>query len=358
MEKQQKAKEEEKLEEQIQNIINAQMEEIKEQIQKEKIILTLEKFINLNIIELLLDISIPKENSQENYEFLLNINLIHNTIHLYSKNIKEISDCRDIYPDIMKENNIKNDKFQKEKLDLKLIIKNLKTFISNLTNILKNTKNIGKFYLTEEYDIIFIKSLKYLEQISCRRIEFIKGRKTFSPCLCCISDDYFCLYEYGISSNKYLTNDEYKFTLIFYAYFDSLIKFNKLLEGSAITSYWKKKTGKDYYYLKLESDIDKDMTKIFDLLIEKMEQSGVKLDITEKRYGEIPKIDIKEIEKKIAAYEVELQKNGNKELFNNLIDSYEKAIVYYSAINDSQYVTYNARVKELLKNEKYGNYLN
>ena len=98
------------------------------------------------------------------------------------------------------------------------------------------------------------------------------------------------------------------------------------------------------YYLKIESDIDKDMAKVFDLLIEKMEQSGVKLDITEKRYGEIPKVDIKEIEKKIATYEVELQKNGNKELFNNLIASYEEAIVYYSAINDSQYVTYNRNV--------------
>ena len=357
MQNQQQVKKEEKSEEQIHNIINTQMEEIKDQLKKDKIVLTLEKFINLNIIEFHLDISIPKENSQENYKFLLNINLIYNTIHLYSKNIKEISDCRDIYPEIMKENDVKNDNFQKEKFDLKLIINNLKAFTTNLLNILKNSKNVGKFYLTEEYDILFIKSLKYVTQIPCRRVEFIKGRKTFTPCLCCISDDYFCLYEYGNSSNKYLTNDEYKFTLTFYAYFDSLIKFNKLLEGSAITSYWKKRTGKDYYYLKIESDIDKDMAKVFDLLIEKMEQSGVKLDITEKRYGEIPKVDIKEIEKKIATYEVELQKNGNKELFNNLIAAYEEAIVYYSAINDSQYVTYNARVKELLKNEKYANYL-
>ena len=77
MEKQQKIKKEEKLEEQIQNIINTQMEEIKEQIKKEKVNLTLEKFINLHIIEFHLYISTPKENSQENYEFLLNINLIY-----------------------------------------------------------------------------------------------------------------------------------------------------------------------------------------------------------------------------------------------------------------------------------------
>ena len=118
-----------------------------------------------------------------------------------------------------------------------------------------------------------------------------------------------------------------------------------------------KKIGENDYYLKLESDIDSDMNKIINLLIENMKQSGVKLDIVEKKYGEVPKINIKEIEQKIQSYELELQKNGNKELFNNLLTTYEQAIVYYSAINDSQYVTYNARVKELLKNEKYSKYL-
>ena len=88
-----------------------------------------------------------------------------------------------------------------------------------------------------------------------------------------------------------------------------------------------------------------------------MKHSGFKLDIVEKKYGEIPNINIKEIEQKITSYELELQKNGNKELFNNLIATYEQAIVYYSAINDSQYVTYSTRVKELLKNEKYSKYL-
>ena len=257
----------------------------------------------------------------------------------------------------MKDSKIKNDNFKKEDFNLKLIIDNLKIFIENLSNNLKDSKKLGKFYLTEEYDIIFIKSLKYLTSIPCRHVEYIKGRKITTPSLCCIGDEMFCLYEYGSSSNKYLTNDEYKFTLVFYSTFDSLIKFNKLLEGSAITSYWKKRTGKNYYYLKLESDIDKDMNKIIDILIEKMKQSGVKLDIVEKKYGEIPNINIKEIEQKISTLELELQKNGNKELFNDLLKTYEQAIVYYSAINDSQYVTYNARVKELLKNEKYSNYL-
>ena len=348
---------EEKYEDQIQNLINSQMKEIKEETEKEKIIITLDKVISLNLMEFNLNISIPEEKTQEKYEFLLDINLIYNTIHLFSINMKDISDGRDLYPEVMKNQNLKNDRFNKNKFDLKSLINNLKTFISNLPKILPNSKKIGKFYLTEEYDIIFIKGLQYITQIPCRRVEYIRGRKVNTPTLCCISKDFFCLYEYGNASNKYLTSDEYKFTLVFYASIDSFLKCKKLLEGSSIILYWKKRIGENEFYLKLESDIDSDMTKIIDLLVENMKQSGAKLDIVEKKYGEIPKIDIKEIEQQIKTYELELQKEGNKELFNNLLKTYEQAIVYYSAINDSKYITYNARVKELLKNEKYSNYL-
>ena len=350
-------KKEENLESELENLINSKIEAIKEQMKKEKITITFEKNLNLNIVDFHLNITIPDEKSQENYEFLLEINLVYNTIHLYSKNIKIISDCRDIYPDVMKESNLKNDIFNKDKFDLELLVKNIKLFISNLPNLLKESKKIGKFYLTKEYDIIFVKSLKYLNKIPCRHVEFVKGKKIITPCLCCIGNDFFCLYEYGNLSNKYLTNDEYKFTLVFYASVDALVKFRKLLEGPAVSLFWKKRTGEDDFWLKLESDIDKDMNSIIDLLIESMKHSGFKFDIEEKRYGEIPKVDIKSIEQQITNYELELQKNGNKELFNNLIASYEQAIVYYSAINDSQYVTYSSRVKELLKNEKYSKYL-
>jgi hypothetical protein len=348
---------EEKYEDKVQSIIQSQMKEIKEETKKEKISLILDKVVSLNIIEFIFQISIPEEKSQENYKFLLEINLIYNKIHLYSINIKEISDGRDLYYEIMKENNIRNDYFNKDKFNLKLIVKNLKLFVQNLSENLKNSKNIGKFYLAEEYDITFIKGLNYLTKIPCRHVEYVKGRKIVTPSLCCISNEYFILYEYGNSSNKYLTNDEYKFTLVFYAPFESLTKFNKLLEGSAVTLYWKKQIGEKDYYLKLESDIDSDMNKIIELLIGVMKQSGVKLDIKEKRYGELPNINIKEIEQEISKYELELQNNGNKEIFNNLIKAYEDAVVFYSAINDSQYVTYSTRVKELLKNEKYSKYL-
>jgi hypothetical protein len=345
---------EEKIEDIVQKIINGQITEIKEETKKEKISISFNKISSLNINEFQLNISIPDTSSQEHLEFIVEFNLIYNKIHLYSINIKELSDCRDLYPDIMQ---TLNDNFQKDKFDLKTLIKNLKNFVQNLPNILKDSKKVGKFYLAEEYDIITIKSLKNIIQIPCRRVEFIKGKKMKTPSLCCISADFFCLYEYGNASNKFLSNDEYKFTLVFYSSIDALIKFKKLFEGPAISLFFKKSDEKNEFYLKLESDIDKDINTIENILIEKIKASGVKLNIEEKKYGEVPNINIKEIEQKISEYELELQKSGNKELFNNLLGNYEQAIVYYSAINDKQYVTYSTRVKELLKNEKYAKYL-
>ena len=362
-EKNEEKEKEEKIEDIVQNYINNQISEIKEETKKEKISIVLNKITSLNITEFQINIDIPDTSTHEIYQFIVEINLIYNKIHLYSLNIKELSDSRDLYSYIMtpkKENDKEsfNDKFIKEKFNLKNLIQNLKIFVQNLPDIKKNSKKIGKFYLCEEYDIITIKSLTNILKIPCRRVEFIKGKKIKIPSLCCISDDYFILYEYGNSSNKYLTNDEYKFTLVFYASIDSLIKFKKLFEGPAISLFFQKSIkDKSDFYLKLESDIDKDINTLIDNLIEKMKISGMKLDITDKKYGEVPKIDIKEIEQKISQYELELQKNGNKELFNDLLKNYEQAIVFYSAINDKQYVTYSTRVKELLKNEKYAKYL-
>ena len=350
-----KEEKQEKIEDIVQKIVNGQITEIKEETKKEKISISLNKISSLNINEFQLNISLPDTKSQEALEFIVEFNLIYNKIHLYSINIKELSDCRDLYPDIMQ---TLNDNFIKEKFDLKTLIKNLKNFVLNLPETLKNSKNVGKFYLAEEYDIIMVKSLKNLIQIPCRRVEFIKGKKIKTPSLCCISSDFFCLYEYGSASNKYLSNDEYKFTLVFYTSIDALIKFQKLFEGPAISLFFKKSEEKNSeFYLKLESDIDKDINTIENILIEKMKTSGVKINIEDKKYGEVPNINIKEIEQKISQYELELQKSGNKELFNNLLGNYEQAIVYYSAINDKQYVTYSTRVKELLKNEKYSKYL-
>jgi len=113
----------------------------------------------LNINEFQLNISLPDVSSQGHLEFIVEFNLIYNKIHLYSLDIKELSDCRDLYPDIMQ---TLNDDFHKDKFDLKVLIKNLKNFVQNLPNILKENKakNLGKFYLG-------LNHLHYLIKIIC-----------------------------------------------------------------------------------------------------------------------------------------------------------------------------------------------
>ena len=40
-------------------------------------------------------------------------------------------------------------------------------------------------------------------------------------------------------------------------------------------------------------------------------------------------------------------------VIKELLKLYEKAIEYYSAINDKRYILYNNKIRRILKNEKY-----
>ena len=80
-----KKEEKQKLEIEVESMLNSKIEEINPEIKKEKIIIVLNKSFYMNIIDFHLNITIPDANSQDNYEFLLEINLIYNTIHLFSK---------------------------------------------------------------------------------------------------------------------------------------------------------------------------------------------------------------------------------------------------------------------------------
>ena len=239
------------------------------------------------------------------------------------------------------------------------IVKNTKNFLINVSGNIKNNsldKNIGNFYLGEEYDILLIKSLQELKKIPCRHIEIINQIKTETPSLCCISNNFFCLYEFGTACNKYLTNDEYKFTLVFYSTLDLISSFQKESDNS-ISLFWKTKYEDTKFILKLKSDIISDMNFIMDTLVNQLKSSGKNMEMTEKKEGEIPKINIEETEKEIFNYETQLKEKEDKDIFDKLLKSYEQAIVYYSAINDNRYISYNNKIQEMLKNEKYSEYI-
>ena len=192
--------------------------------------------------------------------------------------------------------------------------------------------------------------MKNIYAVNCYHRDLINGNYYDIPSLVTISDDYFCLYEYNTNNMK----DNNKFTLVFYGNIKSIISFKKSLVGSIVNiNFRKDMNGKDLS-LKIMSDIDNDMENIMDLLIKKIENIGYRMNIYQKRNGNIPEINIQNTEENIKTYEDKLNtEEENGKVIKELLELYEKAIEYYSAINDKRYMDYNNKIRRILKNEKY-----
>ena len=330
-------------------------QEVQDKVVRQNILLIFNKDSNKVYSQYTINISIPKNNSKsskDDYEFILKINLTSKRIFLFSMNINPISDGRNILPIITpsKKNNFKSNFFKIDDIDLLQIINNLKQFISEE----KFTNLYGCFYLGEEYDSKMIEKLQNLEKIWGTRLDVLNGGIAEAVSLCTISDEYFCLYEKN-SNNNYI--------LVFYSNIKNLLSFNKTLD-SIVTLNWRKKLNTKnveiidcLYSLKIKSNIDEDMDKIMDILIEKIKKIGFKMNINEKKKGELPNIDVQKVESEIGRLESQLKNRENVLVFNKLLQNYEKIIEYYSAANDDKYVEYNNKMKELLTNEKYAKYI-
>ena len=293
-----------------------------------------------------------KEKSNNNIELLLFINLLTDRIYLYSLNLIQISDGRDLLPYITYKF---YNKINYKSNNIIELIEKINIFLSTLTE--KNLSKTGRFYLGEIYDIDLISNLKYIYKFNCFHCDIIDGNYQDIPSLITISDDYFCLYEYGNIYNKNIKNEKNEFTLVFYANIKSIISFKKSMVGSIVTITFRKDLNDKNFTLKIMSDIDEDMDKIMDILIKKIENIGYRMNIYEKKKGNIPDINIEITEENIELYENRIKNEDNAESLKMLLQLYEKAIEYYSAINDKKYIEYNNKIKKILKNEKYSKLL-
>ena len=337
-------------------LIESKIKFLQENLKDETISFELKKMTYDKISEFQFIFSFPSinEKKEDKVKFLLSLNFTSKKIFLYSLTLSQISDGRDLLPYIM-HNYCNNYNF--ESLNLFNIVKNIKIFLSSFSNKDKDVTKLGRFYLGEQYDINLISSLKDLFIQRCFHYDSIDGNYNNIPSLVTISDDYLCLYEYGVESNKYLKEIKNKFILVFYGNIKSILSFKKSLYFPSITITFRRGLNNIIFILKICGDEEEDIDSIMDILIEKIKKIGYRMNIYEKKKGQLPPINIVNTEKNISLYEEKLQKEANANIFKKLLSFYEEAIEYYSAINDKKYIEYNNKVKKLLKNEKYSELL-
>ena len=343
----------------IQQKIDLEISKIKTDFSNENILIQSQKIKYSNNIDYQIDISFPNNKNDEDYDFTLEINVNEEKIRLYSKTIPSLSDGRDILfflNNINHNNNSNNNNNENYFITSKTffsefkitpIILSIKKLISSLNKI---DTRFAKFYLDEQYDLNLINSLNYIKKYKLRKIEIINNRKIEVPILLTISDEYFCIYE-PIYKNKT------KLLLIFYSSLRTLISFKKSLYGNIITLFWITNTKNINHEIKLTSINDSVSNKIVDDLIEKIKKIGFKMDITKHKEGKLPEININKTLKEILQFETQMKLSENILIFNKLLSNYEKAVEYFSAINDKRYEMYTEKIKQLLSNEKYSKFI-
>ena len=340
-------------EEQIQ--LETQINNLEKNLKEENISIFSEKMSYQNVIEYQIIIHFPNEkidkekeklNELKEYVFIIEISLTKHEIRLFSRNINSINDGRDLFRDLTlsKNNNFTSD------FDLNIIVSAIKQFLKNIKGI---DTRMGYFYIDSQYDLNILNYIregnKNLLFSKVKLMEKVNNRNLEIPVNCLISEDYFCLFE-NIPKNKF------KIKLTFYSSLKILKSFNKSYVGSIITLLWKQ-YGPVEYEMKLTSENDDLINQMVEFIIQKIRNFGFHMDIIKRKDGKLPEINISKIEREISQMEIQMKNGGNILIFNKLISNYEKAVEYYSAVGDSKYESYNKKIQELLKNEKFNKFV-
>ena len=314
-------------------------------------------------------IIIPKSNITQNFleikedlKFLLHIkkNFPIGTPYLYCLSqifYPDLCDIRDILPDIIRKRWGKNRKYY----HIKTIINKIPEFMNKYIEkrySKEDNKNplIGKFHLDTFYQNKHLLLFPHLffdnvyEKVFFENSDLYsdEGRKLY------ICEGFILLFtETSIFQSENLN-------LIFYAAIKSLIHIKHYTESDTVEFTWKIKGGRN----SLMRIRTKEAGNIVKIITEILKKKKIKHQITNKDFrpkeGEIPQIDIDLVEEEINKYEVtlRLQENVNQENVNYLMKLYEKAVQYYSAINDSKYEVYMNKIHDMFSNEEFTKLLN
>ena len=266
-------------------------------------------------------------------------------------------DIRDLLEDLLGKRWGKNRKYY----HIKTIISKIPDFINkyienNYSEEKSNHSIIGKFHLDSIYKNRHLLLFPHLffdnvyEKVFYENSDLYsdEGRKLY------ICEGYFLLFvETSLFQSENLN-------LIFYAAIKSLIHIKHYTESDIVEFTWKIK-GNRNTLMRIRT---KEAGNIVKIITEILKKKKIKHQITNKDFrpkeGEIPKIDIDLVEEEINKYEVtlRLQENINQENVNYLMKLYEKAVQYYSALNDNKYEVYMTKIHDMFSNEEFTKLLN
>jgi hypothetical protein len=312
-------------------------------------------------VDITLDKSLIKQKYieiKDNLKFILYIKKNHplSAPHLYclSKFIyPEIADPRDLLEEVIEEKWGINKKYY----HLKTIIKKIPQFIIDyIEDIQTQHFYIGKYYLDCIYDNKLLNLFPNLffedvyEKVYLENSDkyYDESRKLL------ISEGFFLLFV-----EKSIFESE-KLRLIFYAAIKSLMHIKHYTASDIVELTWKIK-GKRNMLIRIRSG---DADKIVEIIMDILKKKSIKYKITNKDFrpkeGELPQIKIDVVEEEINKYEVtlRLQENVNQENVSYLMELYEKAVQYYSAVNDNKYELYMGKIQDMFANEEFTKLLN
>ena len=269
----------------------------------------------------------------------------------------DLCDIRDLLSDVIGKRWGKNQKYY----HIKTIISKIPTFINKYIENNYSGSNtshliVGKFHLDTIYQNKHLLLFPHLffdnvyEKVFYENSDLYsdEGRKLY------ICEGFILLFvETSIFQSEYLN-------LVFYASIKSLIHIKHYTESDIVEFTWKIKGGRN----SLMRIRTKDAGNIVKIITEILKKKKIKHQITNKDFrpkeGEIPQIDIDLVEEEINKYEVtlRLQENVNHENVNYLMKLYEKAVQYYSALNDNKYELFMTKIHDMFGNEEFTKLLN
>ncbi len=276
--------------------------------------------------------------------------------------IPELCDGRDFLEDALQM------KWDPESCFLKLIISQIPSFIERYLSYYNNNDGIGdrkmfgKYYLDSIYELTIIKYIPYLYFDVISEVVGNDGTNiNLEDRKMVITDNFVLLF-----CNKSLYELD-QLRLIFIGPITSLIHIRQFIKDGIVLLKWmvrgKEIANNNIFQMELRTP---DGDYIVDTLIDNLSKRSIQFKVTNKigsnikREGSVPMIEINLVEEEIKHLENKINNKEDitKESISVLVNLYEKAIQYYSALNDMRFEVYIKKLHNIYSNNEYTSLLN